>query len=250
MTNRPVQSFTLNDLEVSEQPVLPRRLEAAVAVVESGDIQESVRMLVIRDQQTYDGAVSLRRAVKALRAEAERVNRPLIASAYETHRKACARLKDEDGPLEEAERKISRLIANWDDEQRKKADEEARRIKEEAARKQAEEFEAELRAAELAGASKEEVKALIVEEEARPLVLPAKPAPVYQAAKGVSVSATYSAAVTSMKMLLAHLIEHPEYINLVKIDQPALDRMARTMKENFKLPGCQLMKSSTVRDRG
>lgn len=192
--------------------------------------------VVIADQQTYDGAVDMLRGIKVLRDEGELHHRPIIQAAHETHKRALEALKRIDDPLSRAERIIKAKVAVWTIEQARLLQEANRKAEEEARRLNEESLELSLADLERDGASAAEIQTVIDEAERAPVIVPAV-APVYENAKGVSVPKRPEAEVTDKTALVKHVAAHLELLNLVEVNQTALNQMARAQRELLSLPG-------------
>lgn len=63
---------------------------------------------------------------------------------------------------------------------------------------------------------------------------------------GITQRGSYSARCTDLKKLVAYVLKHPTNINLLMVNQTALNALARSQKENLKIPGVQLVKGSII----
>lgn len=63
---------------------------------------------------------------------------------------------------------------------------------------------------------------------------------------GLTSRGSYTAKVTDMKKLVAWVAKHPKDINLLRVNEPALNALARSQKDNLKIPGVQLVKGSII----
>jgi len=230
------------DLQVSEQappPPIQRIEQQALAW------PDRAAAVAITDQWSYNAAVELLRAVKGLRDEAESHHRPMIEAAHKAHKATLAALKKIDEPLVNAEGTIKRKIGDWDQEQeriRKEAELAAQR---EAERLHAEQLEKELEALEASGAKPAEVKAVIEQAEFTPVVAP-RPVQTYQPASGVSTQERWSAEVTNIHELVKFVAANPQFIQLLQVNQTALNTMARAMKQTMNFPGVKVRKEVGV----
>lgn len=209
------------------------------------DWPQRAAAVTIFDQESYDTAAELLKAAKSLRKEAEEHHRPVIAAAHNAHKVAMAALKRVDEPLAVAEGQLKAKIGIWDREQEMRRLEAERKAREEAERKAAEEFEKELEAAEVAGAGPVEVQALIREAE-RTVVVAPLPQPSYRPAAGISTRANWSATVTNPLEFIRWVGQNPQFSSLLKVDQVALNALARSMQSNLKIPGVRAMQNTTV----
>ncbi len=199
----------------------------------------------IKDQPTYDAAVDLLRAVKGLRDEAETHHRPVIDAAHKAHKAALAALKRVDEPLILAEGTIKRKIGAWDQEQERIRKEAELAAQKEAERLHAEQLERELEALEASGAKPAEVKAVIEQAEFTPIVAP-RPVQTYQPASGVSTQERWSAEVFNLLELVRFVGANPQFIQLLQVNQTALNTMARAMKQTMNFPGVKVRRDVGV----
>lgn len=130
-------------------------------------------------------------------------------------------------------------------EEKRKADEAAAAAKRdaEAARAagdaEAEELAAleEAEAAEAGRRAQAERAAIKAEPVTAPAVV--RVAPAVATVAGVSARTTWKARVVDPLALLKHVAANPEWLNLVKFDEAALNALARTQKDRLALPGVQ-----------
>ncbi|HEX5431516.1 MAG TPA: hypothetical protein VFW83_06095 [Bryobacteraceae bacterium] len=210
-------------------------------------LSESARALSVVDQGTYNRACDMLLGIKDLLKQADTVHDPSIAAAHAAHKAALKAKGDVAAPLQDAERILKCAIGSWEAEQRRIQEEAERKARVEAERLQAEALESQIEEAEAAGASENEVLAII--EQPRPVMQPVV-VPVYERTKGVSTLTVYSAEVFDMKALCRAVAEGRASANLVTPNNTALNQMARAMKETFNIPGVRLITSTNVRAGG
>lgn len=127
-------------------------------------------------------------------------------------------------------------LLTYEAAERKKA-EEAARIAQEAARRAEED-----RKIQEAIEAKDSGNAALAEEilnepVTAPTFTPVAPPKI----EGRSVRENYKAKVVDMLELVRWIAQHPEDINLVEPNMPALNALARSRKRAFKLPGCEVV---------
>lgn len=205
---------------------------------------ERARAIEIRDQETAERAAELARAIKELRTEAEAHHRPVIQAALEAHRRALEAFRRIDEPLKAAEAEIKRRLAAWTAEQERLRIEAERRAREEAERLAAELLEAQIEQMEASGAAPEEIHAVIAGAEAMPVIAPPAPAPPRP--QGVATRTTYRAEVVSLIDLVRWVATHPEHLNLVSPNQPALNALARAQGAAMQLPGVRVVVENSI----
>lgn len=206
----------------------------------------AARQLKVVSLETRTEAAEFAKGIKALRKEAEEHHRPMIDAAYKAHKESVAALKRIDDPLAEAERIVKGQIGTYDTEQDRIRRDAERKAQEEARRRQEAEALAAAEAAKAAGATEAEAEAILTEELAAPLVVPATPAPAPAEKQGVGTRFNYKAQVRDMTMLLRFVADNPTFMNLVTPNESALNALARAQKEAFDIPGCRLVREPVV----
>lgn len=136
--------------------------------------------------------------------------------------------------LDAATRNVKRLREEYTTERdRKAAEEHAKLVAAEQARQQ-EQVLAQAVALEQEGRAAE-AEAIL---QAPPPVL-APPPPPKRKSEGISESIHWKAEVDDLFALIKHIAGNPKYINLVRAEMAALNALARSLRENFDLPGCR-----------
>jgi hypothetical protein len=251
-----------------------RKADAPVTapVPETVDLVSKARTLIIRTNDQYVQACGERLALKDMIADRHAVHDPTVAKAHEAHKQAVASRAADINPLEEAERIYVRAIDGWQREQQRLALEAARlererreaeaeverkRIAEEARLERerleaiaAEEREAEIKEAENAGASIEEVTALAE----RPLVVaPVYEEPVYVAPVTVRPMVPQVAGIRKRpdawkagldprdpqaKMKLIRFVStNPQFEHLLELNSSSACALAKALKTTMAIPG-------------
>lgn len=176
----------------------------------------------------------------------DRLKRKILAYNEKLRREAEERAERE----RQARAEEARRLAEQEAQERQAAD--ALLQQAQAAQAQGSEVSAAALAAE-AGARIDAARAHASEAaftlQASPVVVPVA------SAKGVR--RTYAAGVTSMAKLLAYIvtgeakdtIAHPELLNLLSINESALNQMAKAQQAGFNLPGCQLITGQSLSAR-
>lgn len=111
------------------------------------------------------------------------------------------------------------------------AEEEARKLEEERRLEEAIEVEA-------AGGDPDEILEQPIEA---PVI---EVTPDVAKVDGVSGQTRYSCKVVDIVMLAKYVVDHPEWANLIEPNMPALNRIAVSQREAFKVPGCQIVKKT------
>ena len=147
--------------------------------------------------------------------------------------------------LVEAERILKNTLLQYQNEQARiarelqaKADAEARKEREKLER----------RAAKAEAKGKED-KAEELREQAETKIAPVVTSAAPKLA-GISRRETWKAEITDKGTLLKHIVEkRPDLLPLVKIDQSALNGMARVLKGELDLPGVEVSKEASIAAR-
>lgn len=146
--------------------------------------------------------------------------------------------------LEQAESAIKTAMLSYQSEQRRIAAEQQAAI-DKAAKAEAARLE---KQAETAQATGDVALAATLQATAAVITAPvvqAEPAKV----SGISSRETWKAIVTDKLAFVQHVAANPELIDLLLVDQKAIDAMARALKANLNLPGitAQPVESIAVR---
>jgi hypothetical protein len=222
--------------------------DAVLAIIEPrvNEWPERASALVIVDDKTNEAAGELLLAIKSMRAEVADAFDPIISAAHKAHKAACDQKKKADAPLLTAEAEIKRRMAAYYDARERARREEQRRLEAEArAREEAERLE-EAAALEAEGRNKEAEEVLATPA---PTVMVAPPPPAPKVA-GIAPREVWRARVTDKAALVAAVAAGKAPLALLEINQTALDGMARALKSEFVLPGCEPVRETTIAARG
>jgi hypothetical protein len=206
---------------------------------------ETAQGVRVLDAATEAQASEYLLAIKALRVEVDAAFDPIIAAAFKAHREACAQKKRAEAPLVEAEGTIKRALADWSLEQdRRRQAEEIRlsvlALQDAEARQIAEAAELERQATATGNtALLDEAHAILDTPVEAPTVIVAKSAPTVG---GISYRDTWSARIVSLPKLIAYVAAHPEHANLLTPNLPALNGLARSLKEGMRIDGVEAVK--------
>lgn len=204
---------------------------------------DRVARIRIIDQQSYDDAYVLVTEIVTLRRRIQEHHKPLKDKAFAAHKAIVAAEKKMLDPLQQAETAIKRALGAWYDEQDRLRREEQARL--EAAQRKADE-EARLALAveaEQNGATSDTLEEILD----TPVVAPAIVAqPTYRRANGISTQQRWRAEVIDLKALCLAIGQGRASINLVMANLPALNSMARAMKQTFSVPGCKAVAETAV----
>lgn len=222
------------------------------AVLEAMTWPEKADGLAIADEGSYTLGADWLGAVKALRARIADFFDPQVQEAHKRHKWLVAKKAEAETPLVTAETVIKRKMVAFSTEQ-----ERLRREAEEKARQEALKAEEDRRLAEAAALEQlatatgdesyaAEAEALIQAPVEAPAVKVASTMPVVA---GISYTERWSAVVVDKKRLIAFVAANPDYLNLLDVNLPAANALARGLKANMKIPGLQAQATKTVASR-
>lgn len=211
---------------------------------------DRARTLKVTDDKSYADAAEVLKGIKALRGEVDSTFDPIVKAAFDSHRTAVAQKRKAEAPLTEAEGIIKRSLGDYNTEQERKRQEEARRLQAIA------DAEEETRRLDQAAAMELEGNqfgdAALVEEAHALISQPVVAAPVAPLPKatpsvaGISHRTTYSAEVVNFAALVQHIAKYPNLLPLLKVDTTALNAQARSLKDSLSLPGVRVIKTNSV----
>ena len=191
--------------------------------------------LQIVDATSHAAAQELWAACKDMDRKIVDFFAPMKEAAHKAHAAVCAREKQSRAvPLRGME--LAQLkIRPYEAEQRRLEDEARRKAEAEALRQLEEQRLAEAIAAEEAG---DTATAEAILDEPAPPVVPVVEVPTQRATvAGIGSRGVWRARVTDLAALVKHVAEHPELINTIEANMPALNALARAQREAMRLPG-------------
>jgi hypothetical protein len=249
--------------QITQAPELERKIN---------DLSTEANAIVVRDQPSLDRAGDMLKTIKATRAEIDATFDPIISKAWASHKEAVAQKKRVDAPFVEAERVLKLGIGGYLTEQERLRQAEELRLREEADRAQreaeaetrrlqaeaeclhAEEIERQIEEAEAEGASRAVIEHLASQPAPVVAVEPVfMPAPVVASTvtpvQGISAREIWSAEVTDIVALAAHIAANPQYRNLIAPNMTALNQLARSLKSAMRIPGVKAVSTSNIAAR-
>jgi len=222
--------------------IIIRRPDTSSLKTDNGTLVADAKSLAVVDVDTHQvGQEFLVRCARMEKAVREKLD-PIISGANRTHKELTSLRGELLDPIGWARSIVSRKIADYEIEQTRKAEEERRRLEAGARKAEEERTLAAAIDAEQSGdqAAAEEIMAVPVEI---PVI---KPAPAFVRAEGVSSRTLYSAEVISLVALVQYVAGHPEDANLLTPNQSAINDRARSQRDGFRLPGCKLVKKTSM----
>lgn len=206
---------------------------------------ERARAAQITCDDEYERAASLLKGIKALRQRIADTFNPHIDRAHKAHKALVQEKATAEAPLTEAESILKRTLVTYQQEQDRKAREEARRLEDEARRAEETRRLEEAAAIERVAADTgdESMRAMAHEVLDAPVApVAVRPAPATPKVAGISYRDTYSARVVSPAKLIAFVARHPQFANLLVPNQTALNQLARAQKEMLQIDGVEVVK--------
>lgn len=224
--------------------------EVKAIETKTGALVERAQAFVVNSADSFGLAGQELVAIKGLQKEVNATFDPIVSKAYELYKEAGAQKKKHSEPLEAAEKLYKGKMATWEEEERRRLAEEARR-REEEKRRQEEEAEEERRrqAAELEAAGLHETAAAILAEPSPAPEPEPEPVPEAPQAAGVSFRYNYSAEVVDFMALVKAVVAGQAPAALLLPNQPALNQMAKAMKDELQIAGVKVKKDRVVSAR-
>lgn len=199
-------------------------------------IPEQAKMIVVSDRESMEIADNTINSIKSVIKEIDDWFEPIVKAAFDAHRALTAKRADTKKPLEEAARYLTTQIKSYQMEEKRRAEEEAARMREAARKAEEERLLREAEEAERSG-NKEEAEAILNEEVSVPYV-----PPVMNVAKvdNRRYRIIPKGRITNPVALIKAIAANPALMDLVKFDQGAINRKAaRLGKELNEIPGLE-----------
>lgn len=187
--------------------------------------------IIIKNQEHYDQANNFLKIIKGLQVKVKETFRPIIESAYKTHRESVAKEKEHLEPLLKAETLVKNKMLSFAQEQERIRQEMEKKLQAEAEKKRQEAFAK----AEAARAEGKEAKAEKYEDKAAQIVAP-QLAPLFDKGSAV-ITKRWHAEVTDLMALIKAIAAGVAPISLIEANMPVLNSQARLLKENMAYPG-------------
>jgi len=224
----------------------------SITIVSEDDEGLAVRALTLADQAKgfhivkqpdYEAAASFLRDTKALAKEITDFFLPLKKAAHDAHAKIVAAERDKLAPLAEAEKIVKNSMLAYT-----RRVEEEQRVANEAAREIAHREAEERQLAAAIAAEKRGDAAKAAEIISRPVLTIVPPPPVeIPKVAGIAKRSVWKANITNLMSFLSWVGENPiERAGFVKVDQTALDALARAMKGAAQIPGVTFFENEVL----
>ncbi len=205
---------------------------------------DRARAVQVVDNASYVVAAELLKGIKALRHRIGQVFDSHVTRAHEAHKALVREKRDAEAPLTEAEGLIKRALVTYTEDQERARRAEEQRLRDEARRREEQRRLEDAAALEQQAVASGNV-ALGMEAEAL-LEAPVHPpavqvAPTTPTVAGISYRDTYRAQLVNLMALVTHVATHPEHANLLTLNQPAANQLARSLKTNLRVPGLEVV---------
>lgn len=204
-------------------------LQAASSVDEANRIQ-------VTDASSYEYAGEFMKGLVAISRAIDEHHDDAIADANKLHKKLIAKKKKVSDPVTRSLIRLKSLRSDWRAEQ-DRLQREADRRRLEAARKAEEEQRLE-RAIAIEQSTGNAALAEVILNRPTPVAVAFAP-PIAEAPKtdGTAVRKIWSAELVDKAELVQFIAANPMFLNLVDVNFKAANEMARSLKEQFAIPG-------------
>lgn len=211
---------------------------------EALELRTSLTTLAVVDQATYDRAVDARVKAKAWLKDATEYFDNLVKPAYESYKNLLGAKKSALEPVENAIAGINRGLLAWDQEQERIRLENQRRVEREARERAEAERLAQAEQLQAAGASAAAIDIFLDE----PVIVTEaiEVAPTYEKRSDVLYRDNWSGEVTDLKALVKYIAKNPTFLNLIQVNQTAVNQLARSMKGTLDVPGIKPVNKKVV----
>jgi hypothetical protein len=201
--------------------------------------------IVITSNDEYTAVAERLKVITSFKRKVQDFFAPHKKRASDAHKALCDDERKVLRPAEADEARLKTALVTWTTEQDRKRRAEEQRLREEQRRQE------ETRRLEEAAALEREAAAtgdLAMHEQAEALieapipVMPVQPeTPAAPKVDGISYRDVYRAELTDIKALLRAAVKNPQWLALVKVDQSAIDSLARALRERLDIPGVRLV---------
>lgn len=213
----------------------------AISTAVAPFLREAEAMTVV-NRETHRAALEAHKQLTLARRNVLDLFEDPKRKAHEAHRAVCGAEKRLLDPIDAAIKVIDGKCTSYETEQKRIADDKRRELEEQQRKEEEDRRIAEAAAAENAG--DHEIAETILDDA--PLILP----PVHvesQVAKveGVSTRTTYRAEVVNLVELCRYIVAHPQFVNLVQANGPALNSLARAQRDALRIPGVRAVQETS-----
>lgn len=208
------------------------------------ELNQQLTAIVITGQLSYDVAVEARTKSKNWLKSANDWFDSIQKPAYETYKGILDKRKQVCDPVDRQVAAINRALINFDAEQERIRRREQWEL-EERARKEAEAQKlADAVHLEETGADEETVEAVL--SAPVQVTAPMVAAPTYERSSAVVYKDNWGGEVTDLWALIKAVAKDKSKINLLQVNQPALNQLAKALKETMSIPGVRPVNNKVV----
>ncbi len=193
--------------------------------------------VTITDQPSYEEAVEKFTLAKNWIDKAKAFFKPIKDATHAAHKTACENERKVIFPVEAALAQTKQSLVQWDNKQEQLRREEEHRLREQAEREAEEQRLADAVHAEEMGAAPEQVDAIL--ETPVAITAPVQAAPTYQKSSAVQMRDNWGGVCDDLFALVKAVAKDKSKIGLLQVNQPALNSMAKALKETMNIPGCR-----------
>jgi hypothetical protein len=200
--------------------------------------------VIVRSAEDYVLLSADLKLAKAYVSEVEAFFKPLKQAADKAKKALLDSEREKLQPALDYETRVKRALVTWDTEQERIRQEQARVLREELRRQEEAQRLEQAAALERDGYTDE--AAAVIEDAI------AAPAPDVQVEKatpkveGIAYRETWNATVTDPMKLIQFVAAHPQFEHLLTPNMPALNGLARAMKEAMQIDGVRAVKTRSV----
>jgi hypothetical protein len=205
---------------------------------EIASVLEAAKRAKVDSVDAYEQANRLGRVLQAASKERESWFKSVKQRIDAIKAPILSAEKEDCGSIDQEKLRLGREITAWDIKVRREREEEERKAREEA-EKQAREEQLQ-RAVELEASGDLQQAEAVLEEAPYipPVIIQAPTAPKVQ---GKVSRKTYKARVTDLKALVKAVADGKAPLGAIMADTSYINKQAANDKENFSMPGCELV---------
>ncbi len=200
-------------------------------------VKNEMAAISIVDQESYNDAVLKRTQADKWLRNARDFFKGMKDPAYAAWKKICANENLVCDPVEAVKKQLNRALLDWDYEQQQKQRQAQLELEAEARRKAENERIAQAEQMKAEGATEETIDAVL--DTPVQVTEIAVAAPTYEASKAVIYKDNWGGVCDDLFKLVQAVAKDKSKIGLLMVNQPALNQMAKALKESMSIPGCR-----------
>lgn len=211
---------------------------------EAVSVRSEISALTITDQASYDHAVEKRTAASGWLKNAREFFKGMKDPAYAAWKKICSNENLVCDPVESTIKHINGELIRFDNEQARLRREEQTRLDREARERAEAERIAQAEEMKANGADEETVDAIL--EAPLQITEMVAAEPTYEKSKAVVYRDNWGGECFDLFKLVQAVAKDRSKIGLLQVNQPALNQMAKALKESMAIPGCRPINNKVV----